>query len=169
MTTAERAAEHLISNSKFSDLSLNEATEFLRGGRVRSFGVGETLLEHGEPGSTMIVVTAGEVSVQLGAVELAVLGPGETLGEMSLVDPAPRSATVVGRRSGTLIEIQRVEFTAALGRGDLAAVKALQSITATVFARLVTVNNKVCREVATPRGNVFRRLWRSLRAPQRLP
>jgi CRP-like cAMP-binding protein len=164
VTSATRAAEHLVTNQSFSRLSPVEASDFLDGGRVRSFGIGEVLLREGDHGETMIVVTAGQIEVRLGDYLLAVLGPGDTLGEMSLIDPGPRSATAVARRSGTLIEIQREAFDARLAAGDKAAIKALQSITETVFSRLVSVNEQVRDEVLTPRGNVFTRLWRGIRS-----
>lgn len=162
MTTAERAAEHLITNPSFTSLSLAEAAEFLSGGKARSFGIGEVLLEEGAPGDTLLVITAGRVSVRTGELQLAILGPGATLGEMSLVDPAPRSATVVGIKSGTLIEIFRESFDVLLTKGDPVAIKALQSITDAVLGRLLAVSQRVRVELETPRGNVFLRLWQGL-------
>ena len=167
MIRAHRAAEHLVTNPSFSRLSIAEASDFLSGGRVRSFGIGEVLLREGEQGDTMIVVTAGQIDVRIGELQLAVLGPGDTLGEMSLIDPGPRSATAVARRSGTLIEIERGAFDVQLEAGDTTAIKALQSITETVYSRLVSVNEQVRAEVLTPRGNVFSRLWRGLRSRSR--
>ena len=163
MTTAERAAAHLITNPSFAALSLAEATDFLDGGKPRSFGIGEVLLKEGAPGDTLLVITAGQVSVRTGELQLAVEGPGATLGEMSLIDPAPRSATVVGVKSGTLIEISRESFDLRLAEGDPVAIKALQSVTDAVLGRLASVTHRVRVELETPRGNVFLRLWQGLR------
>jgi len=162
MTNAERAAEHLLNNPSFSGLNSGEASEFLSGGKSRSFGLGEVLLKEGSVGTTMIVVTAGEVEVSRGGRRLALLGPGATLGEMSLVDPGPRSATVTARRAGTLLEIDRASFIHRLEAGEAVSIKALQSITETVFKRLIEVNSQVETEMVTPRGNVFGRLWRGI-------
>jgi CRP-like cAMP-binding protein len=82
---------------------------------------------------------------------------------MTLVDPGPRSATVVAVKSGTMIQIGREDFDARLAAGDPAAIKALQSITDAVFERLVAVSQQVRDEIETPRGNVFTRLWHGLR------
>jgi CRP/FNR family cyclic AMP-dependent transcriptional regulator len=163
MTTAERAASHLISNPSFAALTLAEASDFLGGGKTRSFGIGEVLLKEGAPGDTLLVITAGLVSVRTGEVQLSVEGAGATLGEMSLIDPAPRSATVVGVKSGTLIEIFRESFDLRLSKGDPVAIKALQGVTDTVLGRLASVNDKVRVELETPRRNVFSRLWKGLR------
>ena len=167
MTNAESAAAHLLNNPSFAGLSLSEATEFLRNGRPRSYQAGEVLIREGAEGTALIVVTAGQVEVSRGGRRLALLGPGATIGEMSLVDPGPRSATVMGRRSGDIIELDRETFIAELEAGSAVSVKALQSITETVFKRLVEVNKKVEREMVTPRGNVFGRLWRGLTTRRR--
>lgn len=162
MSGAQQAAAHLVSNPAYSLFSEDEAAEFLQGGRVRSFRVGEELLREGALGESLIVITAGQVEVRRGDIRLATLGVGDTLGEMALVDPAPRSATVVGARAGTLIEIDREAFQDRLTSGDPISIKALQAMTSTVFARLVAVNNQVRDEVSRPRGNVFSRLWGGL-------
>jgi CRP-like cAMP-binding protein len=169
MSAPGRAAEHLLTNPSFARLSPAEAEEFLKGGEVRSFGIGEVLLREGDPGDSLLVVTAGSVSVRTGDLELAVVGPGATLGEMSLVDPGPRSATLVAVKSGTMIQIGRDEFDARLAAGDPVAIKALQSITDAVFERLVAVSQQVRDEIETPRGNVFTRLWHGLRKRVRKP
>ncbi|MEE2829899.1 MAG: cyclic nucleotide-binding domain-containing protein [Myxococcota bacterium] len=164
MSPSTDASAHLIANPNYSALTEAEAASFLEGGRARSFDLGEELLREGDRGDSMIVITGGKVEVRRGKTVLAVLQAGETLGEMSLVDPAPRSATVVGLSSGTLIEISRQGFDALLSKGDPAAIKALQAMTSTVFNRLARVNEQVRDEVAVPRGNVFSRLWGALSA-----
>ena len=65
-------------------------------------------------------------------------------------------------RAGSLIELDRTTFISDLEGGGTVSVKALQSITETVFKRLVEVNNQVETEMVTPRGNVFGRLWRGI-------
>jgi len=54
----------------------------------------DTLFVEGEPGSSLYVITEGEVTVESGGNELARLGPGAFFGEIALVTELPRSATV---------------------------------------------------------------------------
>ena len=63
----------------------------------KEFAQGTVLFREGEPGKEMYVVQQGRVHVskKAGEVEkiLATLGPGEFLGEMSILNNKPRSAT----------------------------------------------------------------------------
>ncbi len=63
-----------------------------------SFRAGQTILAEGEPGDTAFLIVAGSVEVSVGhgptARTVETLGTGDVFGEMSLIDPGPRSATV---------------------------------------------------------------------------
>ena len=159
MMVSEQAADQLRANANFSELSHSEARDFLALGSVRDFRAGDVLLRSGERGDSMLILTAGEVVVRLDGVELSRDGAGAVFGEMSLVDPGLRSATVTARRDGQLIEFPRSRIIELLKEADPTGIKVLQGITATVSQRLNSVNGSIRREVARPRGNVFRRLW----------
>lgn len=58
------------------------------------FKAGETILTEGEDGDSAYLLVSGAVKVTVGANRVAVLTAGEVFGEMSLLDPGPRSATV---------------------------------------------------------------------------
>lgn len=84
--------------------------------RWRSLAPGEVLFRHGDPGETMVLVSVGKLSVRLAQsagedAELGQVGPGELLGEMSCIDPAPRSATVVAIAETTVGELSRRELS----------------------------------------------------------
>ncbi|HOW28282.1 MAG TPA: cyclic nucleotide-binding domain-containing protein [Elusimicrobiota bacterium] len=66
----------------------------------KHFKKGDTIVREGERGDFLFLLYAGEVSIRakgmgFGKEEIARLGPGNYLGEMSLVTFEPRSATVV--------------------------------------------------------------------------
>jgi len=66
--------------------------------RTVKFKGGDTILTEGEQGDTAFLIVDGSVEVSIGegakAKNLGVLKSGEVFGEMSLIDPGPRSATV---------------------------------------------------------------------------
>lgn len=66
----------------------------------RSYGADEVVFFEGQPGSGMYIIIEGQVRIVLNygrenEIELARLGAGDFFGEFSLIDEAPRSATVV--------------------------------------------------------------------------
>ncbi len=76
---------------------------------------GRALFNEGDPGDRLYVVTAGKIKLGRTSADgrenlLAVLGPGEMFGELSLFDPGPRTATATAVTDSRLI---------GLGHGDL--------------------------------------------------
>ena len=63
-----------------------------------AFNAGDIIIAEGDQGSTAFLIVRGQVEVVVGdgSREKAVgtLDAGEVFGEMSLIDPGPRSATV---------------------------------------------------------------------------
>jgi aquaporin Z len=72
---------------------------------------GETVMTEGEPGTEAYVVERGQLSVQRSAgsqgVALARLGPGDWVGEMSLLLDEPRSATVIAATDAQLRRVTK--------------------------------------------------------------
>ena len=60
----------------------------------RTFSAGETIAEEGEAGRTFVVIERGEVTVTVHGEQVGRLGPGDSFGEMALIDKSARSATV---------------------------------------------------------------------------
>src|SRR5260370_25769131 len=55
---------------------------------------GELLIREGEPGREVFLIVDGQAAVSLRDQPLGTVGPGEFVGEMTLFERAPRSATV---------------------------------------------------------------------------
>src|SRR5258706_15764068 len=71
---------------------------------------GDALFRKGEPGKAMYVVLSGELRVGDGNKIFEQLAPGGLVGEMALIDHAPRAATVTALTDSTLAEIDEKRF-----------------------------------------------------------
>src|SRR5687768_5347969 len=76
----------------------------------RRFDTGATVVAEGEPGRSMYIVHSGALGVsKLGkagrAIRIAGLGPGDFFGEMTLLEPQNRSATVRAESPTVLHEL----------------------------------------------------------------
>ena len=75
---------------------------------------GEVIVQENDFGETAYVIGQGQVEVSKKLdgqnVHLAYLGPGETFGEMSMIDEKPRSATVTAVTETVVSEIRRDDF-----------------------------------------------------------
>jgi CRP-like cAMP-binding protein len=111
----------------------------------RHFKAGQTILREGEIGETAYIIQKGQVRISRGSGEgglyLATLGPGETLGEMSMIDDKPRSATAVALEDAELTEIHRDDFFEALQTDPEATILILASL----FERLREANSRILR------------------------
>ena len=74
---------------------------------------GDVILKEGSHGAGVYVISSGKVEistmVQDTKVVLDILGPGDMFGEMSYLDPAPRSATAIALED-TVLELLDKDF-----------------------------------------------------------
>lgn len=86
---------------------------------------GEYLIREGEMGDSMYIILAGLLQVRKKAAEsevvLAERKGGEVMGEMSVLDQAPRSASVVALEPSRLLQIDQETFMALLDWSPSAA------------------------------------------------
>ncbi len=76
---------------------------------------GEVLFHEGDAGDRLYVVTDGKVKLGRTSSDgrenlLAILGPGQMFGELSLFDPGPRSATVTAVTDVRLLSLSHEEL-----------------------------------------------------------
>ncbi len=130
----------------FSDLTEGEMLDVLRIAKVVRFKAGEYLCRLGEPGPSMYLIESGSASVRVPRpgkppLEVRVLGAGQVIGELALVDNEPRSADVVALEDVQAYEINRVEFNKLRAQLNPAAFKILRHVALTVSERLRELND----------------------------
>jgi CRP-like cAMP-binding protein len=85
--------------------------------RTRTFKRGEVLFHEGDPGNALYLIESGQVKIVLVSDEgeetiLNVQGPEECLGELAMIDGAPRSATAVALDRVQALALYREDFLA---------------------------------------------------------
>jgi CRP-like cAMP-binding protein len=74
------------------------------------FADGEVVFNEGDEADRMYIVRDGEIELRRGGQPIEVLGPGSIVGEMALIDPAPRSATMVAHGECRLVAVDEATF-----------------------------------------------------------
>ena len=71
---------------------------------------GETLFSAGDSADSMFVVLEGSVNVLVDGQVVENSTPGSIIGEMALIDPAPRGATVIAHEAAKLARLDAHRF-----------------------------------------------------------
>ncbi len=133
----------------FADMPLSAMKAFFNVCQDRTFLDGERLIEQGTAGLALFVIRQGQVSIQRvegdHSKEVAVLGPGSHVGEMSLVDEAPTSARVVAKGTVKAFEISRDMFLRFLQANDKFAVRVLKVFVRTLSQRLRDTTSQLAK------------------------
>ncbi len=74
------------------------------------YGPGEPIMSEGEMGEALFIIVRGSVAVARGGHQVATMGPGQVLGEMSVFDREPRSASATAIDETEVLWIGSEEF-----------------------------------------------------------
>jgi CRP-like cAMP-binding protein len=112
------------------------------------FEPGEVVFHEGELGRTMHVLREGEVEIvrrASGGDETLIvrLGPGETFGEMTLVELQPRSATVVAKKRTHTYSLTNMDLYNLYRDDNYAYVIVLQNICRMLSRRLRKADGRI--------------------------
>ncbi len=119
-----------------------------------AFKAGETIIREGDEGDTAFFIVSGTVDVSVGhgdrAQTVGRLETGEVFGEMSLIDPGPRSATVTAVCDTECLAASYRDFVAAIEDNPERAVGFMK----TLVRRLRKMNELL--ERSSPDGHGLR-------------
>jgi CRP-like cAMP-binding protein len=104
---------------------------------TRRLAAGQILFTEGEPSDHVYVVRSGRIRIVVSSphgdeLTLSVLGPGDTFGELSVVDGGPRSATAEALDAVELLAVGAAEARQVLQREPVLLLAAAQELAATV-------------------------------------
>jgi CRP/FNR family cyclic AMP-dependent transcriptional regulator len=109
--------------------------------RRKAIRKGELLFRQEDEGTALYIILQGRIKISVSrrtdSVTLAILGQGEFLGEMALLDDLPRSADAMALEDSQLYALNRKDFLAFLKNNE----KAVRAILASLSLRLRKTDN----------------------------
>jgi len=116
----------------FADLTLTDVAQLCRSSRSVHVESGEIVIEEGTPGDSLYIVLSGEIEITkrdgVREVVLATRKTGEAVGEMSLLERTPRSASARALRPSELLEISPEAFRTVLETNPSTAMTVLRTV-----------------------------------------
>lgn len=107
--------EALLASPFFAHLRPEEMDDLIAHSQERRLARGTLIFSKGDPGSSMLAVLTGLIRVGATSpdgreITLNVIGPGEIVGEIALLDGQPRSADAVAAEETVVMLIERRFF-----------------------------------------------------------
>ena len=107
----------------FEVLNETERNALIKEMELEQHEEGAVIISEGEPGTSMFVISSGEVKVytrgsaqQTGSVYLAKLGEGDFFGEVSVLTGKPRTATITAAAPTELLRLDKDKLDNALSK-----------------------------------------------------
>ena len=130
----------------FGELTDQDIDWMTSAGRKESLGAGAVLIQEGKTVSALYIVLDGSFRVLLAALdnkEIARLGAGEIVGEMSFVEHRPPSATVQALKQSFVLAIPRSELNAKLKEDTAFAARFYKALAVFLSYRLRRTVNQL--------------------------
>jgi len=106
--------DHLAAVPLFAACSRKDLQRIARASDQTDLAAGRVLTRQGETGRECFVIVEGEAKVERNGRQIATLGPGACIGELSLLDKGPRTATVTAKTPLTVLVLGPREFSGVL-------------------------------------------------------
>ncbi len=128
MASKKASLEHLRNVPLFSSCSTKDLEKIAKAGDEIEMPAGTMIVDQGQTGREAFIVLEGTVVVKRNGKKVASLGAGTVVGELSLLDHGPRTATVVCETDCTLMLITQRHFLAVVDDVPALAHKLLASL-----------------------------------------
>ncbi len=114
MASRTKHLEHLSEISLFSALNKRDLQRIAKASNEITRDAGTVLVDQGDAGREAFFVIDGTATVKRNGRKVGTLGPGDAVGELSLLDHGPRTATVTADTPITLLVLSAREFSGVL-------------------------------------------------------
>lgn len=151
-------AERLGEFEMLAGVSLPVRQEIVLQGVERSLEPGEVLVTPGQPSQGMYFVTDGRLEVRLDSLTsetVAVIGRGETVGELSVLDGSPTSAYVIATAPCRVLALGEESFWTLINSSHGFAVNLLVKLAQRLRANNAAVSDNVKRRRKFERAAMF--------------
>ena len=124
----------------------------------RNYETDELIFEEGQPGAALFLILDGKVAVEMRRENhttiLAILERGEFLGEMALLDEAPRSANARSLEQTYTLALYRNDLSQLIQRDPQTACQIYRALAHMVGDRLRSTNQLIQREISADKVSV---------------
>lgn len=127
----------------FRYLTYAERAKVLALANLARFKKSAKIVDEGSPGDSLFIILSGNVGVYKGSAQVSVRNAGEVVGEMSLIDQAPRSATLKANEDLALLAIKNKQLFELLRKDSRLAVKILWAFSAELNSRLRSTTERL--------------------------
>lgn len=110
MATKKEKIDKLAQVPLFSDLSKTNLGRLVEMGKETVHAAGESVVTAGKGGVGFHLIVDGQAKVVRDSRTVARLGPDDFFGEMTLIDGAPRSASVIAETDLTTLVLSQWAF-----------------------------------------------------------
>ena len=111
---AAKHLDHLAEIPLFAALSKKDLGRIAKASNEVTVGAGHVLVDQGDAGRDAYVIVSGTATVKRNGRKVGTLGPGDSIGELALLDHGPRTATVTADTPLTAIVLTAREFAGVL-------------------------------------------------------
>jgi CRP-like cAMP-binding protein len=125
---AKPTTETLRKVSIFADLDDRELRHIAESFKERRFPEGHTIASEGKGGVGFFVIENGTATVTVGGQERGTLGPGDSFGEIALIDDGARTASVTAASELTTYGMTSWDFKPIVESNAQIAWKMLQAL-----------------------------------------
>jgi signal transduction histidine kinase/predicted CoA-binding protein len=116
----------------FRDLSDEQLQQLLGMGKPRSLRANDVLIRQGDVGDSAYVILDGKFEVQKQSgqslITIDIRGAGDVIGEMALIAQSTRTASIIAKTDGSVLQIPKEAFEQLLSSSSGAAMVILRSV-----------------------------------------
>jgi CRP-like cAMP-binding protein len=110
----------------FESCSADQIASILAVAQEHTYDCGQIIVTQGTPGQAFYLITSGRVAIERDGSPLGAFGAGDFFGEMSLLDNAPRSATIRAIDETHCLMLSSWDFKSLLERMPEIAIRLLE-------------------------------------------